>query len=176
MLEICPMFNINRMVREYAQRVYFPTGARCTEFHANGAAKAKTLAEWKERVIRSWQSVRIESVEAGERDKVQVGDDMRIRTMVNLQDLNPEDVAVQIYHGKIGSTGMIEEGKSFRCSLPKAGKGTNGSVKQFTGAIRYFKSGRHGFTVRVLPHHDDLASPFDTGLLTWATEQVNVKV
>ena len=170
------MFNINRMVREYAQRVYFPTGARCTEFHAKGAAKAKALAEWKERVMRSWQSVRIESVEAGERDKVQVGDDMRIRTMVNLQDLSPDDVAVQIYHGKIGSTGMIEEGEIIPMFPAESGKGANGSLKQFTGAIRYFKSGRHGFTVRVLPHHDDLATPFETGLLTWATEQVNVKV
>lgn len=176
MVEICPMFNINRMVREYAQRVYFPTGARCSEFHANGAAKAKSLADWKARVFKSWQSVRIESVEAGERDKVQVGDDMRIRTMVNLQDLNPEDVAVQIYHGKIGSSGMIEEGEIIPMFPADSGKGSDGSVKQFTGAIRYFKSGRHGFTVRVLPHHDDLATPFDTGLLTWATEPVNVKV
>lgn len=173
MLEICPMFNINRMVREYALRMYFPSALRASEFIANDAAKARALADWKKRVLKSWKDVRIESVEATELDKVHVGDDMRVRAMVNLADLTSDDVAVQIYHGTLGPTGMIEEGEIIPMNLSNEG---NGSVMQFSGAIRYFKSGRHGFTVRVLPHHDDLSSPFETGLIQWASEPKNVKV
>ena len=29
-------------------------------------------------------------------------------------------------------------------------------------------SGLHGYTVRVLPRHPDLASPFQSGLISWA--------
>ncbi len=41
-------------------------------------------------------------------------------------------------------------------TLTKAAKA---GLALFSGAIRYFKSGRHGFTVRIVPHHDDLAHP-----------------
>jgi starch phosphorylase len=170
MLEICPMFNVNRMVREYALRMYFPTGTRSAEFLADNAAKAKSLAQWKKKLQKCWKDVRIESVEASATDKVQVGDDMRVRAVVNLAGLSPDDVAVQVYHGPLDPSGNISVGEI----IPMTFSEEKGGLSLFSGAIRYFKSGRHGFTVRVIPHHDDLNSPFETGLLLWASERVNV--
>jgi hypothetical protein len=37
----------------------------------------------------------------------------------------------------------------------------------FTGSIPCTTSGMHGYRVRVLPRHSDLASPFEPGLVTW---------
>lgn len=174
MLELCPQFTINRMVREYALRVYFPAETRSNEFLGNKAQKAKDLATWKQRLQQNWRDVRIESVEAADAvdKKVQVGDDMRVRAWVQLGNhLKPEDLTVQIYHGPLDPSGEITEGEVVPMSFGDEQKGTS---CLFSGAIRYFKSGRHGFTVRVLPHHDDLVTPFETGLLHWASEPVNV--
>ncbi|MBI4873913.1 MAG: hypothetical protein HY822_04680, partial [Acidobacteria bacterium] len=33
------------------------------------------------------------------------------------------------------------------------------------------KSGRHGYTVRVMPYHRDLTTPFLPGLIVWADPQ-----
>lgn len=172
MLEICPMFNVNRMVREYALRVYFPAGMRAAEFLESKASRARALSKWKRELNEYWRDVRIETVEASESDKVQVGDDMRVRAWVHLGQLTPDDVSVQIYHGLIGASGNIEDGEIVPMTFSDEKRG--GSAL-FSGAIRYFRSGRHGFTVRVVPHHDDLSSPFETGLLHWASEPVNVK-
>ncbi len=172
MLKLCPMFSINRMVREYATRTYFPAQSRYAEFLENGAAKAKQLADWKLKLTRSWRDVYIESVEASAQEKLQVGDDMRVRAWVNLGELSHEDLAVQIYHGAIDQNGNITEGEIV--PMTYAEEGGKNNLAMFTGAIRYFKSGRHGFTVRIVPHHDDLLSPFETGLLHWASEPVNV--
>ncbi len=169
---LCPEFSISRMVREYALRMYFPAVSRSSEFLANGAAKAKELAAWKSKLSKNWKDVHIESVEAGKEDKVQVGDDMRVRARVHLGQLSPDDVSVQIYHGPIGPSGNINEGEIIPMLLSDESKSS--AVSLFTGAIRYFKSGRHGFTVRVVPHHDDLGTPFETGLLHWASQPVNV--
>ena len=109
-------------------------------------------------------------MEATAQEKVQVGDDMRVRAWVNLGDLSPDDVSVQIYHGLVDTHGNIAEGKI----IPMHTGETKGSTILFSGAIRYFKSGRHGFTVRVIPHHDDQSSPYETALVHWATQQVNV--
>jgi starch phosphorylase len=172
MSELCPVFNITRMVREYALRMYFPAYSRYSEFLANGAKKAKDMAVWKNNLARSWKDVHIESVESGSESKVQVGDDMRVRALVRLGQLSPEDVAVQIYHGPLDAAGYINEGEILPMTL--SDETEKGSVSLFSGAIRYFKSGRHGFTVRVVPHHDDLGTPFETGLLHWASEPINV--
>ena len=61
------------------------------------------------------------------------------------------------------------EGQSVRMAV--SGKGDNGATT-FSGAIRYVRSGRHGFTVRVVPDHSDLSSAFEIGLIQWASENV----
>jgi starch phosphorylase len=172
MLKLCPMFSINRMVREYATRAYFPAINRYNEFLEDGADKAKKLSEWKENLNRSWRGVFIDSVEASAIDKLQVGDDMRVRAWVRLGDLTHDDVAVQIYHGPIDQNGDIVNGEIV--PMTYTDEGSKGELALFSGAIRYFKSGRHGFTVRVVPHHEDLLTPFETGLLHWASEPINV--
>jgi len=37
----------------------------------------------------------------------------------------------------------------------------------FVGTLECSASGRHGYAVRILPGHPDLASPFEPGLITW---------
>jgi starch phosphorylase len=172
MLKLCPMFSINRMVREYATRTYFPAQRRYFEFLESGAEKAKQLAAWKANMHKNWRDVYIDSVEASAAEKLQVGDDMRVRAWVKLGELAPEDVAVQIYHGAIDQNGDIAEGEIVPMTYTQ--DGSKNGMSLFSGTIRYFKSGRHGFTVRIVPHHDDLLSPFDTGLLHWASEPINV--
>jgi starch phosphorylase len=36
------------------------------------------------------------------------------------------------------------------------------------GSTTYRKSGRYGYTMRVLPRHPDLSAPFLPGLIAWA--------
>jgi starch phosphorylase len=169
MVEICPQFNVNRMVREYAVRTYFPTSMRYAEFLTGGAERARQLAAWKQKVFMEWGKVRIESVDVQVDDVVRVGDDMRVRASVELGNLSPEDVSVQVYHGPIDAYGNITEGAIVPMVLSEKREGKS---CLFSGAIRYFRSGRHGFTVRVLPHHDDLSDPLETRLIHWAPSQL----
>jgi glycogen phosphorylase len=167
MMEICPQFNIHRMVREYSQRCYFPAGTRFAEFISANAEKAREIASWKQQVVNEWKNVLIESVDAELPQKVRVGDDLKVRAAVHMGSLSAKDLSVQIYHGPIDAWGNIVGGEVVQMSLSGT---TRSGASIFSGAIRYFRSGRHGFTVRILPHHDDLSSPFETGLIQWASE------
>ena len=51
--------------------------------------------------------------------------------------------------------------------MEKAAKGGTSFYK--AQAVTSLGSGLYGYTVRVLPHHPDLVSPFLPGLITWAT-------
>jgi glycogen phosphorylase len=171
MRRLCPIFNINRMVQEYSTRMYLPAAARFEILLAEDAHKAKTLAAWKRKVRNEWNIVGVEFVEAGEKDTVRVGDDLSIRAWVNLGDLQTNEVAVQIYHGRLDTAGDINDGEV----IPMlASTEKRGDACLFTGEIRYHKSGRHGFTIRVLPSHPELTSLFETRLIHWASDPVRV--
>ena len=39
---------------------------------------------------------------------------------------------------------------------------------RYEGVLSATSAGRYGFTVRVVPHHPDLATPAELGLAAWA--------
>jgi starch phosphorylase len=49
-----------------------------------------------------------------------------------------------------------------------ASPGNGEHVFEATG-VPCCRSGLQGYTVRVLPHHPELAAPFVPGLITWAS-------
>ena len=38
----------------------------------------------------------------------------------------------------------------------------------FEGNITFDHSGRYGYTLRILPHHEDLSNPYEPRLIMWA--------
>ncbi|MBX9688036.1 MAG: alpha-glucan family phosphorylase [Candidatus Obscuribacterales bacterium] len=172
MMEICPQFNIHRMLREYSERMYFPASKRYKEFLSDNVQKARDLASWKYKLNTQWKGVHIESVKAELPQKLCVGDELKVSALIQLGQLSAEDLSVQIYHGPIDAHGNIVDGAVVPMTL--SGK-AEGAAHLFTGVIRYFRSGRHGFTVRVLPDHADLSSPFETGLIQWGSESKQEK-
>ncbi|MBX9695150.1 MAG: alpha-glucan phosphorylase, partial [Cyanobacteria bacterium] len=137
-----------------------------------GGEKARALHQWKNRLKQRWSEVRIERVESVEQETVRVGDDLVVRAWVKLGSLTPEDVSVQIYHGQLDAYGNIAQG----VVQPMVTQDKSGDALLFVGAIAYMTSGRHGFSVRVLPHHVDLGSQFETGIVHWASDPQVVMV
>ncbi len=171
MRKLCPVFNIERMVQEYAFNMYVPAGARSQDFLANGAERAHRLVSWQNKVHHLWSQLQIDTVESSVNRVIKVGDDMTVRAWIKLGELTPEDVSVQIYHGLLDANGDITHGEVLPMQITPEKKG---NLSLFAGTIKYFKSGRHGYTVRILPHNDDLSSPFDSKLILWAREPIGV--
>ncbi len=170
MVKLCPEFSVNRMLKDYTLRMYLPAMERYGQFIADGAKKAKEMAEWKAKIARKWSGVQILNVESTNRDTIKVGEDMKIKATIRLGGLASDEVSVQIYHGPVDQYGIIREGEAI-AMLPANG---DKDPMTYSGTIRYFKSGRHGFSVRVLPQHEDLVSSFEVPLITWASDAVEV--
>ncbi len=160
MRALCPKFNTHRMVQEYIERFYLKAHARTKILSHNHGAKARALVEWKTKIHRAWKDIKINSVETSQGQILHVGDKIEIRTKVALGELTAADVAVEIFYGQVTSDGQITHGQS----LPLTLDGDN----TFVGCLPLQKSGRWGYTVRVRPHHRDLHSICDTGVITWA--------
>jgi glycogen phosphorylase len=94
---LCHFFNTHRMVREYTERFYLPAAERQGRLTADGMARARSLAAWKDRVLDQWSRVRIESATAGSLDRVQVNSEIKAQAEVSLGALTPDDVSVELY-------------------------------------------------------------------------------
>ena len=174
---IAPRFNTHRMVAEYASRFYKPAAHTWESFMFSGMEKAKSLANWKNRLRQEWNSVKIEDVEVqvhngknfeplnGSTGALEVGAELQITARVGLGRLNPDDVSVQIYHGIVDSWGNINQGCIKQMTNETAAKKENTHL--FSGTIKCSRSGKCGFALRVLPKHEDLAEPYEPGLVVW---------
>jgi starch phosphorylase len=89
---------------------------------------------------------------------------MQVEALVELPDLDPKEIQVQLYAGNINATGQIEEPATLVMEHTKLI--ANGR-HLFTGTVECRTSGRHGFAVRILPGCADMATPFEPGLILW---------
>jgi glycogen phosphorylase len=163
---LVPMFNGQRMVREYAERCYLPAAAQVRRLAADDMAAARALAAWRERIEQAWPQLAVQAVAAGSDGELRVGDTVDVRAWVQLGGLSPEDVAVELYLGRVDARGALSQPVPLPMRLVQSND--NGCSRFETAASPGYASGLHGYTVRVLPNHPDLTSPFQPGLVTWA--------
>ncbi len=165
MTTVCPIFNTGRMVSEYMENMYWPSIGRYRSLSSDELAGAAELSNWRSRARENWASVRVEHVEATGANPMRVGTALDVRATVHLGSLSPEDVEVQLFHGLLDSKGSIPEPStlSMSCTEPTS----NGGSTVFVGRIPCVTSGQHGFAVRVLPRHENLAHQFEPGLVCW---------
>jgi len=162
---LCYYFNTHRMVKDYTERFYLPMAARSTQLAENGMARAKALSDWKEKVGQNWKQVRAEVVEHGAGADLAVGGEIKAHAYVHLGVLSPSEVAVELYLGLVDADNDIIRAEPV--PMHPQGLQDNGCWL-YEATATTTKSGLHGYTVRVVPKHADLTSPFLPGLIVWA--------
>ncbi len=165
MRTVCPMFNTTRMVEEYTNRMYAPAARRWRHLSQDSFARAKSLAQWKQALSRQWHQVRVEQVEADDDRELPVGAKVNVSAKVHLGGVKPDDVAVELYHGRLDAHGQLVEGNSEAMSCKDHLE--NGTYC-FRGQIPCYRSGQHAYAIRVVPRHADLIHRYDTGLIAWS--------
>ncbi|MBU2595983.1 MAG: alpha-glucan family phosphorylase [Planctomycetes bacterium] len=180
---IAPRFNSHRMVAEYCNKFYKPAAERWDSLASAGIEKVKTTAALKNRLKEEWKNIKIDDVEVqvknngtavplnGNASRLQVGCELEITAKVELGGLNPDDVAVQIYHGTVDSWGNISRG-GVKEMTGSAEKGKQNTCI-YTGTIKCTRSGKCGFAVRVLPGAKDLADQYEPGMIVWEATNSN---
>jgi glycogen phosphorylase len=163
---LCHFVNTHRMVGDYTSQVYRKAHERYSGLEADGAARARALAAWMARVTAAWPKVRVVAVEDGPAVALPVGTRIQTRARVALGPLEAGDVAVQLYLGHIDPAGDIVAGET--TPMQPAGRDSSGNWVFEAGEVSCARSGLHGYTVRVLPSHPDLAAAFVPGLIAWA--------
>lgn len=161
-----PFVTASRMVRDYVTELYEPAAASGDHLTEGGAERAKALASWKQAFALAWPGVRFDEVDCPGDDVVVAGVEVPVRAVVALGGLHPDDVLVQLVHGKLDVEGEIT-GTPERLDLTPTEIRDDGRVV-YEGSYRVGVAGPHGNALRVLPNHPDMANPFELGRVRWA--------
>jgi starch phosphorylase len=176
---IAPRFNTHRMVAEYTRRFYNPSAAKWRYMTAEACTRAKAFSTWKTDLQKSWPelAVRDVSMEIQNGDgreqlnpkqpQLKVGSQLYVRALIKLGSINPNDVAVELYHGLVDTWENIRDGSALRMEYEKAAE--QEGEHWFIGSMPCKRTGQHGVTVRILPKHEYLVSPYEMGLILWET-------
>jgi starch phosphorylase len=160
---LSPELSADRMVREYVERLYLPAADAGRATSASSYAAARDLAAWKTRVRAAWPAVHVAHVESGGVDATpQVGEHLEVRAFVELGELTPDDVAVELVHGRAraGDTLSDVEHQPLRFESRELGH-----PAVFSGSVSFERAGSFGYTVRVVPRNASLASSAELGLV-----------
>ena len=161
----CPFFNTARMVREYAQRAYFPASDRYHTLTVNNYAPAKELAAWKAKLGEHWFNIKIKDIDVSSASDIEVNQTVAVKAKVDLATLNPDDVQVELYQGSIDANGDIVN--AIPVVMDYQGKNPD-ALSVYTANITYTTSGLQGLSLRVLPRNQYLSSPYEPRLIAWA--------
>ena len=160
-----PEFNTARMLRDYATRGYFPTSDRYFTMTGNNYAPAKELAHWKQYLFENWYNIKVKSIDVSEQGEIKVNQLVNVKAQIDLVKLKPEDVQVELYTGAIDDVGNIVNGL---CVVMDYQGQNDSGYSLYTGTILYNASGLQGLSLRILPQHENLSSPYEPGLIMWA--------
>ncbi len=162
--KLAAVFNTNRMVREYAEKFYVPAMIRGEGLSANNLQRSIELAHTKDHLRHQWGGVKVVGVHSSGNGNFKVGDSVKIEAMIDLPDLKPDDVSVELYAGSLNATGQIERPTLQRMTYSQQ---MAPGRHLFIGEISCRSSGRQGYAIRIVPGSKDLATPFEPGLILW---------
>jgi starch phosphorylase len=164
MRRLTPVFNTNRMVAEYAERFYLRAHERHERLAADCGQKVFPLVEWRKRIRDKGAQVRVTHVSSEIAGAVQVGSEIQVEARVALGEVLPTDVRLQIYYGKVGADGQVVDGRPTEMKLVQS----QGAEHLYRGTLECADSGSCGFTIRVVPYHEDAIVPYEMPWVVWA--------
>ena len=141
-----------------------PAARRYDALIANHSEEAKKLTAQAGRLRSLWKNIKITPPVRHIHGPCRVGEKFEITAEVDLAELRPEEVDVELYYGQMKSLEDLEASKS----EPMRVLEDRGNGQYLYGcSLNCQSSGRFGYTVRVTPR-GDVRVKSTPGLLTWA--------
>ncbi len=166
MLNICPVFNSNRMLEEYTHKFYIPASFNWRKLSDNNFSISKKLAEWKENILKNWGNVKIVRIEDDYKDQ-KVGDLFKVKVSIDLGNLLPNDIKVRIYYGPLDVYGEFKYYEIMELDYDGKEIDLGENVHSFEGEIPCKYSGKMGYAVNIIPYHEDLTNPCVLNAVIW---------
>ncbi len=153
------------MVRRYEDTFYVEASKQYLDLLQNSAETAKNIYRQRERLNKLWKDIRVQPPERDETGPFRVGDTIKVSAVVELGELRPEEVDVELYYGSMKSVDTLT---TSRTKMMDVDEERGNGFYRYACSVTCDTAGRYGFTARVTPRGDQRIK-FLPGLLSWAS-------
>lgn len=162
-------FSSQRMVMDYTHYFYIPALKAAARLKEGDFETTRTTTAWVDRMTKGWEGIRILDVEIPDLGPIlYVGQKFPIAIKVELGEINPEDIEVEVVAGMLNSQENIREFSPVHAELNGVHDktGDNGAYV-FRGEVTCIESGRFGITARIVPKNEYLPHTIKPKLIRW---------
>ena len=153
------------MLKDYTNDYYIPQIERYNSIMQDNYAKISDLCKWKNYILQNWENIHINPINltAYENTPICVNQSIAPACLAYLGNIDPKDVSVEVYYGKISDDGELRESASCPMNLIQK----NGDMYEYKAEIPMKNGGNYGFTYRIVPKNNMLINKQDMGLVKW---------
>lgn len=157
-------FTTNRMLTDYVNQYYDPQSKRASELVADNYAKARGIAAWKKRVLRYWPDIEVVSYRQPDSSySLSAENPMQAEVVLNIGDLNPEDVGVEMLFSTYDAKGSLCIREKFAFNLVEFKDG----IATYRTEVLPERTGMYQVATRLYPKNENLPHRQDFPIVRW---------
>lgn len=157
------VYNTGRMLCDYLNELYMPL-INLTNSNKYSKENVEEFLNWEQKIRGNWNDISIETPNNLESLSVNAGDSTEMKCIVNLGNISPEDVSVEIFYGKFDDTNKMINSNYLEMNLSNK---LEDNKYEYVANINMNNGGIYGYTFRVTPTHDLLINKQDLTLCKW---------
>ncbi len=185
-------YSTSRMLTDYTSKYYMPLCNLHNKYYKDLGSVTEFNA-WKSEMYRNWKDIKIMQSDNLDNITIDAGKCIPVRCQVELPNINPENISVECYYGKILENGVVEDISIIPMEQVKERGKDKGAVEENTenqitetndenqnikGKIYNYETkielktgGNYGYTFRVMPKHEMILEPANMNLIKWITNK-----
>jgi len=163
--EIAPHFTMKRQLDDYIKQYYNPLFERSAKMADGNFELARHMASWKRHVTREWDNIHVVSLKLPDSNQkpLILGESFRAEIVLDLAELAPEDIGIEILFGKKVNDEVKEPVFIREMLLTNSDR----NIATYTCDIPFNQAGVYDFTLRMFPKNPDLPHRQDFSIVKW---------
>lgn len=160
------VYNTSRMLCDYLNNLYIPQ-IELTNSDLYSPENVNKFLEWNKNIRSNWENISIESTNNLEELNTNAGDELNLKCIVNLGNISPSDVVVELFYGKFDDTNKMINSSYSKMEIANS---LEDNKYEYSINININNGGNYGYTFRVMPTHPLLINNQDMALCKWLTK------
>ena len=160
-------YSTARMLVDYTNQLYMPLINLYHKYYES-LENVANYNSWKKEMYKNWANIVITEENNLNNIVVDAGENIEAHCRVTLPNIEPENVEVQVYYGRIKENGVLEKIAIIPMILETYNE--EEKVATYKAKIELTTGGNYGYTFRVMPKHEMLLDSENLNLVKWITK------
>ena len=158
-------YSTARMLMDYTEKMYIPLCNLYNKYYSD-LENVIRFNEWIDDIKNRWSGIKIRQLDNLNGVVIDAGNNIEVKCEVDLQNIDPKYISVQVYSGKVLENGILED-INIKEMEPEE---KNSNI--YKAKINLTTGGDYGYTFRIMPKHEMVLDAQNLNLIKWITDDM----